>query len=338
MFGLLSAFWGASYLFIKVALEDDMAPAFIVFARCALAAMVLLPAAAHIGALAGLRERLRPLVVLAFIQVTVPFTLITIGEQEISSSLTGILVASAPIFTFLLAFVLPGAERAGPLSLFGVAIGIAGVALLLGVDAPGGTSAVVGGLLVVLATLGYGIGAWFLKRRLPGVQPVGAVGATSAATALMVLPFAAFQVPDHAPGIDAAASLAALGVLCTGLAFVFFYSLVASEGPAKASLVAYVAPAFSVVYGVTLLDERFTATTAAGLLLIVGGSWVAAEGRLPWRRRVAAAAKEEVPAEADAAGVAAAGEMSCPAEAAAAGSAEPPADGTRSVAPARELA
>jgi drug/metabolite transporter (DMT)-like permease len=328
MFGLLSAFWGASYLFIKVALEDDMAPAFIVFARCALAALVLLPAAAHIGALAGLRERLGPLVVLAFIQVAVPFTLITVGEQEISSSLTGILVASAPIFTFLLAFVLPGAERAGALSLLGVAIGISGVALLLGVDAPGGTSAVVGGLLVVLATLGYGIGAWFLKRRLPGVQPVGAVGATSAATALMVLPFAAFQVPDHAPGIDAVGSLVALGVLGTGLAFVFFYSLVASEGPAKASLVAYVAPAFSVVYGVTLLDERFTAATAAGLVLIVGGSWVAAEGRLPWRRRLKA------PAELEAADVAAAGEMSCPADAAAAGGS----DASRRVAPARELA
>jgi drug/metabolite transporter (DMT)-like permease len=296
MFGLLSAFWGASYLFIKVALEDDIAPAFIVFARCALAAMVLLPVAAHIGALTGLRERLGPLVVLAFVQVTVPFMLITIGEQEISSSLTGILVASAPIFTFLLAFVLPGAERAGALSLLGVAIGIGGVGLLLGLDAPGGTSAVVGGLLVVLATLGYGIGAWFLKRRLPGVQPVGAVGATSAATALMVLPLAAFQVPDHPPGIDAIGSLVALGVLGTGLAFVFFYSLVASEGPAKASLVAYVAPAFSVVYGVTLLDERFTVATAAGLVLIVGGSWIAAEGRLPWRRRMELPAEAVVPA------------------------------------------
>ena len=296
MFGLLSAFWGASYLFIKVALEDDMAPAFIVFARCALAAMVLLPVAAHIGALKGLRERLGLLVVLAFIQVTAPFMLITIGEQEITSSLTGILVASAPIFTFLLAFVLPGAERAGALSLLGVAIGIGGVALLLGVDTPGGTSAVVGGLLVVLAPLGYGIGAWFLKRRLPGVQPVGAVGATSAATALMVLPFAAFQVPDHSPGIDAVASLVALGVLGTGLAFVFFYSLVASEGPAKASLVAYIAPCFSVVYGVTLLDERFTVATAAGLLLIVGGSWIAAEGRLPWRRRIDSPARSVEPA------------------------------------------
>jgi drug/metabolite transporter (DMT)-like permease len=284
MFGLLAAVWGASYLFIKVALEDGLSPPFIVFARCALAALVLLPLAAHIGALAGLRERLGALVVLAFIQVTFPFMLITIGEQEISSSLTGILVASAPIFTFLLAFVLSGAERAGALSLAGVAIGIGGVALLLGVDAPGGTPAVVGGLLVVLATLGYGVGAWFLKRRLPGVQPVGAVGATTAATAVMTLPLAAFGLPDHAPGIDAVGSLALLGVLGTGLAFILFYSLVASEGPAKASLVAYVAPGFSVVYGVTLLDERFTVATAAGLVLIIAGSWVAAEGRLPWRR------------------------------------------------------
>jgi drug/metabolite transporter (DMT)-like permease len=287
MFGFLAAFWGASYLFIKVSLEDGMAPAFIVFVRCALAAVVLLPVAARLGQLAGLSERLGALVVLAFIQVTAPFMLITIGEQEISSSLTGILVASAPIVTFLLAFALEGAERAGGLSLGGVAIGILGVALLLGVDAPGGTAALAGGLAVVLATVGYGLGAWFLKRRLPGIAPVGAVATTTAATALMVLPLAALDPPSAAPSIDAVGSLVALGVLGTGIAFVLFYSLVASEGPAKASLVAYVAPGFSVVYGVTLLDERFTVATAAGLALIVSGSWLAAEGRLPWQRREA---------------------------------------------------
>lgn len=97
MFMALAALWGASYLFIKVALEDDLAPAFIVFARTALAALVLLPVAARLGALAGVRERLAPLFALGLIQVTGPFMLITIGEQEISSSLTGILVAAAPI-------------------------------------------------------------------------------------------------------------------------------------------------------------------------------------------------------------------------------------------------
>jgi drug/metabolite transporter (DMT)-like permease len=282
MFLALAALWGASYLFIKVGLDDDLSPAFIVFARTALAALVLLPVAAHLGALAGVRERLAPLFLLGLIQVTAPFMLITIGEQEISSSLTGILVACAPIFTFLLAFALEGEERAGFVSLTGVALGVAGVALLLGVDAPGGLSALVGGLLVVLATTGYAIGAWYLKRRVPGVQPVGAVATTCAASALMTLPVALFSLPDHAPSLEATGSLLTLGVGGTGIAFVLFYSLVASDGPRKTSLVAYVAPAFSVIYGVTLLDERFTPATAAGLVLIVGGSWLAAEGRLPW--------------------------------------------------------
>jgi drug/metabolite transporter (DMT)-like permease len=286
MFLSLAALWGASYLFIKVGLEDDLAPPFIVFARTALAALVLLPLAAHLGALAGVRERLAPLFVLGLIQVTGPFMLITIGEQEISSSLTGILVAGAPIFTFLLAFALDGEERATRASLLGVALGIAGVALLLGLDAPGGTAALVGGLLVVLATTGYAVGAWFLKRRVPGVQPVGAVATTCAASALITLPVALFFVPDHVPSLAASGSLVVLGVGGTGIAFVLFYTLVGIVGPRTTSLVAYVAPGFSVVYGVTLLDERFTVATAAGLVFIVGGSWLAAEGRVPWRRTV----------------------------------------------------
>ena len=286
MFMSLAALWGASYLFIKVALEDDLAPAFIVFARTALAALVLLPAAAHLGALAGVREHLGPLFVLGLIQVTGPFMLITIGEQEISSSLTGILVAGAPIFTFLLAFALEGEERATPLSLAGVALGIVGVALLLGLDAPGGAAALVGGLLVVLATTGYAVGAWFLKRRVPGVHPVGAVATTCAASALMTLPVALLSVPGHVPSLEASGSLVVLGVGGTGIAFVLFYTLVGLDGPRTTSLVAYVAPGFSVVYGVVLLDESFGITTLAGLVLIVGGSWLAANGGT--RRELAA--------------------------------------------------
>jgi drug/metabolite transporter (DMT)-like permease len=278
LFLSLAALWGASYLFIKVALEDELSPPFIVFARTLLAALVLLPAAAYMGALRGVRERLGPLFLLGLIQVTGPFMLITIGEQEISSSLTGILVAAAPIFTFLLAFALEGEERATPASLGGVALGIAGVVLLLGVDAPGGASALVGGLLVVLATTGYAVGAWYVKRRVPGVQPVGAVATTCAASALMTLPVALLTFPDHVPSLAASGSLVALGVGGTGIAFVLFYSLVATDGPRTTSLVAYVAPGFSVVYGVVLLDESFGLTTLAGLVLIVGGSWLAVNG------------------------------------------------------------
>jgi drug/metabolite transporter (DMT)-like permease len=290
MFAFLAAFWGASYLFIKVALEDGM-PAFaIVCARTALAALVLLPVAARMGALRGLRGQLGAVAVLALLQVAAPFALITLGERDLPSALTGILVATAPIFTFLLAFALRGEQRAGKLSLTGVAIGIVGVAVLLGFDSAGTSAALVGGLLVVLASFGYAAGSWYLKRHFADAQPVGMVAATMAASAIMTAPAVAIDPPAHLPALDAAGSLLARGVLGTGVAFVIFYSLIASEGPARASLVAYVAPGFSVIYGVTLLGEKFGVATAAGLLLIVGGSWLAAEGRLPWQRRKVPAA------------------------------------------------
>jgi drug/metabolite transporter (DMT)-like permease len=287
LLGALSALWGASYLFIKVALEDDMSPTVIVFVRSVLAALVLLPIAARSGRLGGLRANAGAIGVLAVVQMGGPLLLIAAGEREISSSLTGILVATAPIFTFLLAFTLEGEERASGLSLVGVVIGIAGVSMLLGIDAGGGAAALAGGLMVVLASFGYAVGAWFVKRRVRGVEPVAMVGATAATVALVMAPFAAISAPSHAPNLEATGSLLALGVLCTGLAFVIFYSLVSSDGPAKASLVGYIAPGFSIVYGVTLLDESFTAATAAGLVLILAGSWLAAEGRPPWRPRSA---------------------------------------------------
>jgi drug/metabolite transporter (DMT)-like permease len=292
MFFLLSAFWGASYLFIKVALEDGVAPWAIVSARTALAALVLVPLAVHLGVLKSLRGRLGPIVVLSFVQVIAPLTLIALGEEKISSSLTGILVSSSPIFTFLLAFALTGAERANRASLSGVAIGIVGVGMLLGVDAGGGAEALVGGLFIITAAFGYAVAAWYLKRNLHGVEPVATVAGTQAVAAAVMLPLGLLHVPETTPGLDAIASILTLGVICTGIAFVFFHSLVASEGPAKASLVAYVAPGFSVFYGVTLLDERFTVATAAGLVLILGGSWLAAGGELPARRRDVAAARE----------------------------------------------
>ena len=291
-FAFLAAFWGASYLFIKVALDDGVPPVGIVFARTALAALVLLPLAARMGAFAGLRGRFGPVALLAVLQVAAPFMLITLGERELSSSLTGILVATAPIFTFLLAFTLEGEERASRLSLAGVGIGILGVAVLLGVDAGGGTAALVGGLMVILASFGYAAGSWYLKRNVGDIQPIGLVASTMAAAAVLMLPFALVDAPPSLPSLDAAASIVALGVFGTGISFVLFYSLIASEGPARASLVAYVAPGFSVFYGVLLLDEAFTAVTAAGLVLIVGGSWLAAEGRLPWQSRPAEAERE----------------------------------------------
>jgi drug/metabolite transporter (DMT)-like permease len=289
---LLSAFWGASYLFIKVALEDGVSPWAIVSIRTALAALVLVPLAMQREVLGSLRGRLGPVVVLSLVQVAGPLTLIALGEERISSSLTGILVASAPIFTFLLAFALTGEQRSSTRSLVGVAIGIVGVGMLLGVDAGGGSDALVGGLFVILAALGYAVAAWYLKRNLAGVEPVATVAGTQAVAALVTLPLGLLHMPETVPGFEAVASLLTLGIVCTGFAFVLFHSLVATDGPARASLVGYIAPVFSIFYGVVLLDEHFGVSTAVGLVLILGGSWLAAGGELPARRRDVTAAGE----------------------------------------------
>ena len=296
---LLAALWGASYLFIKLAIED-LSPSMVVFVRTALGALVLLPVALRRGAFAGLGRRIGAVALLALVQIAAPFFLITVGEEEISSSLAGILVASAPIFTALLAVWVDSAERSHGWSLVGIGAGIAGVALLLGLDTGGEAGALLGGLMVVLASLGYAIGGLFLKRAFRGAQPIGVATAALAASAVVFLPPAVLTAPEAVPGLEASAALVALGAGGTGLAFLLFYTLIADVGPAKASVVAYIAPAFAVAYGVALLDERVTAATVAGLALIVGGSWLAAEGRVPGRAPARRPAGDTCPVEAPA--------------------------------------
>jgi drug/metabolite transporter (DMT)-like permease len=292
LFALLSSFWGASYLFIKIGLRE-LSPPMIVFARTALAALVLLAVASRLGRLRPVLGRPGPVVVLALVQVAGPFLLIAVGEQHIASSLTGILVASTPIFTALLAVWVDHEERSHGLALAGVGIGMVGVGLLLGVDTGGGTDALIGGLMVVLAGLGYAVGGFYLKRRLADLPPVGVGAATMAVTALLTAPFGLASAPGSLPGAGPVAAVAALGVVGTGFSFWIFYTLISTVGPAKASLVAYVAPGFAVIYGVTLLGESFTLATLAGLVLIVGGSWLAAEGRLRRRRTAVEGAAPE---------------------------------------------
>ena len=280
----LASLWGASYLFIEIGLED-LSPAMIVFLRTALAALVLLPLAASRGALAGLRGLAGPVVLLAAIQVAAPFLLISIGQQEITSSLTGILVASTPIFTALLAIWIDHEERSRGWRLVGVIAGIAGVGVLLGVDVGGDGAALAGAFMVVLASLGYAIGGFYTKRNFAEVQPLGVAAGTLLAAAALSLPPAAVSAPDATLAVGSLAAVTVLGLVGTGIAFVIFYTLIAEVGPARTSLVTYIVPAFAVAYGVLLLDERVTPGTFAGLALIVAGSWLAAGGH---ERRAAA--------------------------------------------------
>jgi drug/metabolite transporter (DMT)-like permease len=277
---VLAAIWGASYLFIKVGVRD-FPPAAVAWLRVLLAALVLVPIAAYAGGLRGVRGHLPLLLIVGAIQVAGPFLLIAAGEQEISSALAGILVASTPLFAAVLAIWVDHEERSQGLRLVGVLLGIAGVAALLGLDLGDSGAALLGGAAIVLASLGYAIGGFLVKHRLAEVAPIGLAAWVMVASSLLLAPPALASIPAGVPSAGPVAAVIALGVLGTGVAFAIFYTLMARVGPARTFVVTYLAPVFAVFYGATLLDEPLGVATFAGLGLILAGSWLAAEGRIP---------------------------------------------------------
>ena len=272
--GVTGATWGASYLFIKIAL-DDVSPPFLVFARTLLGGLVLGALALHQGALTGLRAALKWMVVIAVVQVVGPFLLITYGEERLASSMTGILVSASPICTALMVPFVLREERLGRWGIAGLIIGMSGIVLLFGVDLAGDTRAVVGGLMVLLATIGYAAGAILVRVRGRGVPPVAIGASTMLAAALITLPWAAADAPSSMSA-GTVAALAALGAGGTGVAFLCYFTLIADVGASRAVIVSYIAPVFSVLYGALFLSEGITPTTVGGLVLILAGSWLGA--------------------------------------------------------------
>lgn len=281
---VLGAIWGASFLLIEIGLRD-LAPGLLAWTRIALAAAVLMAFARASGALSGLRQRVPAVMVLAAVQVAGPFLLIAAGQQEITSSLAGILMTTAPIFGAVLAVWVDHEERSSGLRLVGVILGFVGVLVLLGLDLDGSALALLGGLAVVLAGLGYAVGGFIIKHRFGEYQPLGVAAAVMTGSAVWLTPAAIASVPSAAPAAGPLLAVVALGVVGTGLAFAIYYELFATVGPARTLIVAYLIPGFAVLYGALLLDEAVTAVTLAGLTLILAGSWLAAEGRMPWRAR-----------------------------------------------------
>lgn len=281
---VLSSIWGASYLFIEIGLRD-LGPGMIAFLRVAFGAAVLVPLAAGRGELGAIRSGAAIVVAVALVQAAGPFLLIGLGQEQISSSLAGILVSSTPIFTALLAIRFDREERSTGLRLVGVVAGLAGVVALLGLDLGGSGAALAGGSAILLASLGYAVGGFAVKRKLGQSSPLGLAAATMLASTALLAPAALIDAPSSFPGVGPLAAVATLGLLGTGIAFAIFFELIGRVGPAKTFVVTYIASAFALGYGVVLLGEPLTAGAVLGLVLIVVGSWLAAEGRLKLRPR-----------------------------------------------------
>jgi drug/metabolite transporter (DMT)-like permease len=282
LFGVVSIIWGTPYFFIKLVV-DDLDPTVIVAGRSAFAAIVLLPLVIRGRMLTAVLRNWRGVLALTFLEILAPFLLITYGEQRVSSSLAGLLIAALPLIVALFALRIDASETVSGLRLIGMLVGLSGVGLVLGFDLGGGISQLVGALLVLGATLCYAGGTFVIKLGLGDASPVGVVAASSTISAVVLAPIAAFHLPATIPGPTAWLSLAALGVLCTALGFIGYVALVAEAGPARATVVTYLNPAVAVLLGVTLLGEPFTATVAAGFLLIIAGSWISTGGTLPPR-------------------------------------------------------
>jgi len=284
-FASLSAIWGVPYMFIRIAVRGGMPPLVMAWGRVTLGAAILLALAAHAGKLGGLHGRWRAIAAYAVAEIAVPFSLIAAGERHISSSLAAIVIASVPLLVALLAMRFDYSERPSLQRGVGLLVGFGGVVALVGIDVAGRASELLGTGAVLVAAVGYACGPMIIKHRLSGLDPRATMGASLAVAALLLTPLAAVTWPRNVPTAGALASTGVLGVVCTATALSILTILVAEAGPSRATVITYINPVVAVALGVTLLGERLGAGAIAGLLLILGGSWLATGGRLRPRTR-----------------------------------------------------
>lgn len=277
LFLALGVVWGIPYLLIRVAV-DDIPPVLVAFGRTLIGALLLLPVAAARGALLPALRRWKPLLAFTLAEIALPWWLLGYAETRINSSTTGLLIATVPVLAAgLLAF--SGHEALRGRRAMGLAMGLAGVAALvgLGLDLDVHNSLAVGAALTT--ALGYAIGPIIVDRHLSGTPPLGVIAASLALAALLYLPFVVPAWPPASPPPQALGAVIALGVVCTALAFLLFFALIAQVGPARATVIAYLNPVVALLLGVLILDEPLTPGMLLGFALVMLGSWFATSRR-----------------------------------------------------------
>ncbi|MBV9100374.1 MAG: DMT family transporter [Candidatus Dormibacteraeota bacterium] len=272
LFAAMAVVWGVPYLLIKVAV-GQLTPPSLVFIRTAIGALVLVPVAFARGGVRPLLPHWRVVAVYTAIEIGLPWLLLSDAERKLSSSLAGLLVATVPLIGAVLALLTGAADRMRTRQVLGLVLGFCGVAALVGLDLTRGDLAAAGELAVVCVC--YAVGPVIISRRLAGIDSVLVVAASLALAALAYAPAGILQRPATVPSASVIAAVAALGVVCTALAFVLFFALIAEAGPVRATLITYFNPAVALLLGVLLLHEPFTVGAGLGLVLILGGSFLA---------------------------------------------------------------
>ena len=273
-FAILGFIWGIPYLFLKVAVEE-ISPAVVVLGRVGIGALILLPIALHRRVLFIPRKYWPFALLYAVTELIGPWYFITAAEQKITSGLAGLLIATTPIWAALLASIFGDKSVWHTSRLFGLIVGFIGVIAVVGIESLSGRQDIVAIGMVILAAMGYAYAINMITRRIPDVSGLGLNTWAMIITAIAFLPFAIGTWPATTPSLEAMGSVVVLGVVCTAIAFVVFFKLVAEVGPPRASLITYLNTAVAVLLGVVILDEPFTLGIAIGLPLVLIGSYFA---------------------------------------------------------------
>jgi drug/metabolite transporter (DMT)-like permease len=280
LFAAMSVIWGIPYLFIRVAVHE-MSPAALVFSRTLLGAAVLLPIALARGEVAAALARWRPLLVFAALEIAIPWIALSSAEQHISSSLAGLLIAAVPLVTTIVSPLFGNREQLGPLNFAGLAVGMIGVAAIVGLDFQ--SSGAVPLLEMAAVVVGYAVAPVVLVRFLSGVPSMAVTAVALAVCALAYAPVAALTWPASTPSAAAIASVLVLALVCTALGFLFFFGLIGEVGAVRALVITYINPAVAALLGVAVLHESFTVGMGVGFVLVLAGSVLATrrEARVP---------------------------------------------------------
>ncbi|MGH7764252.1 MAG: DMT family transporter [Candidatus Dormibacteraceae bacterium] len=272
LFAAMCVIWGIPYLLIRVAV-GELSPATLVFGRTGIGALILMPVVLARGGLRGIGARWLPLLAFAAFEIGIPWLLLSSAEQKISSSLAGLLISAVPLVGTLIAPLFGNRDWIGSTGVIGLLVGIAGVGAIVGFDLRG--SAPFPMVEMGLVAISYAVGPAILSRYLTGVPPVSVIGISLTLCALVYAPVAFLQWPHQLPSMPVLGSVAILGVVCTAIAFLLFFALIAEIGPVRATVITYVNPAVAAVLGVAILRETFSFGMAVGFVLVIAGSVLA---------------------------------------------------------------
>jgi len=292
LFLVLGVAWGIPYALIKIAVTE-LSPEMIVLSRAAIGALILIPLAAGRGEIRAVLARWRPLLAYTVIEIILPWFFLTTAEQRLPSSTAGLLLAAVPLVSVGAAIVLRRSERFTLTNWIGIVVGMLGVAALVGFDVAG--SDLIAVAQIAVTVLGYATAPITVAKWLGDVPGIGLAGLSLGITAIVYVPAVVLthSWPTAVPSVPVIGSVLVLAVVCSAVAFVVLFALIAEVGPVRATAITYVNPAVAIIVGAILLREQVTVWTIVGFVLVIAGSWlVTRRGASPRTRSVVGGARK----------------------------------------------